>query len=110
MIDVSKCVLESQEWFYGNEVSNTVYYFTYPKEYADDFGVSFQPFDRYGEVVSLTVALEKGDDGGFVMGVSPKVVLGYDVVDVDWQNLDIPDNATIDKLLQLAHTTIPQKS
>lgn len=102
MIDVSKC--EFEESSDEDELECKVYYFTYPKESADDFGVSFQPFDSYdGDVISLCVSLTDYGCDGFGIAVSPTVETEDCLTDCDWHDLDCFDDDVITGLLKIAN-------
>lgn len=80
MIDVSKCCFE--ECFTDEEC--TVFYFTYPKDMKE---TEFYSEEDYGNVVGMCISLSVYQFGDYCMAMSPTILEGDSLIDVDWRDL-----------------------
>lgn len=88
MIDPKSCVFEETVVLSGE----TTHYFTYPKEKLEE--LDFYSENDYGNVVAACISLTVGQDGSFVMQMSPTVEEESGLFDVDWRDLYLGINYT----------------
>lgn len=99
MIDTTKCEFEDFSCSL-DEPRRMAYYFVYPKESADDLGMT-DVVALHNHVVSICICVEVYEDRSVSLSASPTIEEDNCLYDCEWIEI-AEDNSTIKKMLDMA--------